>query len=287
MKKILVLAASALVAFSASAQGILQRFTDPEKGDVVFIEKGKHAWGISGSYRSFSALGDASNNSGYAILSLLNIGDGNLQTWSVRPSFSTFLADDFSLGVTLDYGGYLVNSDLNLDIRDIIGLEGDRWNLNVSNRSIMNHKVGVSLVARKYMSFFGSKTIGVFGEGRLFSNYGYTSSMPRAQKAVNRERVSQGVGVGIKLAGGVAVMLRDGSAITLSIPIFGIGWNSTVQDKKTLHIDDEDAYELDPADPDASHIVSSRARMTQFNASRDIDFLGIQFGYVRYIKSKR
>jgi hypothetical protein len=287
MKKLITTLAVVLVGFSAFGQGILDRFTDPEKGSVVFIEKGNHAYGVSGGYRSFSAIGDAENNIGYSIFSLINIGDGRLQTWNVRPSFSTFIADDISLGVSLDYSGYLVDSDLNLDLRDILGFESASWNLNVSNRSLIHHRMGGSLVARKYLSFFGSKTFGVFGEGRLFANYGYTNNVPRAQKTVNRERVSQGFGVGIKLAGGLAVMLRDGSAITISVPIFSIGYNATVQDKKTLHIDDEAAYEADPNDPAASHVVSGKARMSQFNAARDTDLLGIQFVYVRYIKSKK
>ena len=92
MKRILCIA-FILLSFHAFAQnngsvgGILNRFTDPDKGHTVFIEKGHRALGISGSYRSFSAAGDGAGG-GYAILSFLNIGDGKLALYEATPSFS-------------------------------------------------------------------------------------------------------------------------------------------------------------------------------------------------------
>ena len=43
MKKSIIIVVAALVGLSANAQGVLDRFTDPEKGRTVFIEKGNHA----------------------------------------------------------------------------------------------------------------------------------------------------------------------------------------------------------------------------------------------------
>ena len=57
-KKLLLTLFLGLTALSAGAQGILDRFTDPEKGRTVFIEKGHRGYGISGSYRSFRAAGE-------------------------------------------------------------------------------------------------------------------------------------------------------------------------------------------------------------------------------------
>ena len=287
MKKSIIIVVAALVGLSANAQGLLDRFTDPEKGRTVFIEQGNHALGISGGYRSFRASGDEDANAGYAFLTLLNIGDGRLQTWGVTPSFSVFVADDVSIGLSLDYNGYLLDTDLNLDFRDIVSSVNPSMNVKISNRHYLSHSVGASFVVRRYLSFFGSKTFGVFGEGRLFANYTYTTSSPRETKVANRERMSRGFGVGVKLATGLAVKLRDGSALTLSVPIVGVGWNESTQIKNTLIIRDQAAYEANPNDPAATEVSESSAHLSSFNASRDLDFLGIKFGYVRYIEPKR
>lgn len=286
MRNVLFFAGLLLTGISASAQGILDRYTDPDKGKVVFIQKGNHAFGISGGYRNFNVTGDNSNNSGYAILSLLNIGQGSLHSWSVTPSISWFVADDVSLGLDLDFDGYTVDTDLNLDFRDILPLDIEELNLKVSNRHMDHQAWGASFAARKYLSFFGSQTFAVFGEGRLFTSYGVTTSAPRERKMVNRDRESYGFGVGVKLGGGLAVKLRDGSAITVSVPIFGVSWNATNQTKHTLTIKDSEAFEANPNDPEASTLTTSNARMTQLSASRNTDILGIKFGYVRYIEPR-
>ena len=129
------------------------------------------------------------------------------------------------------------------------------------------------------MSFFGSKSIAVFGEGRLYGSYGVTSSTPRDAKDFNRDRVSQSFGVGLKAAGGVAVKLRDGSAITVSIPIFGVAYNFSKQDKTTTVVKRDDN-----GDVISTESVKGQAHMSSFDASRSTDLLGIQFGFVKYIK---
>ena len=211
--------------------------------------------------------------------------NGQIKIWNVAPSYSTFLADNLSLGVALNYSGYALDSDLKLDFRDILNLEDETFNFTVSNRSMRHQAGGVSLVLRKYMPFFGSKTLAVFGEGRLQGSYGVTSSAPRDPKDVNRERVSQSYGVALKAGGGIAFKLQDGSAITVSVPIFGVAYNHTVQDKtttrtKTITDDQGKEYQV-------SESVKSKAHMNNINASRSTDFLGIQFGFVKYIEPKR
>lgn len=281
MKKICTLALL-LACFSAQAQGPVTRYLEDRFGvpeNPVFIEKGSHAWGISGGYRNFSAVGDDSINAGYSLLSLLNVGNGQLKVWNVSPSYSTFLADDLSLGFALHYNGYAIDTDINLDLRDIINSTSEALNFTLSNRSYRHHAGGVSAALRKYMSFFGSKSIAVFGEGRLYGSYGVTSSTPRDAKDFNRDRVSQSFGVGLKAAGGVAVKLRDGSAITVSIPIFGVAYNFSKQDKTTTVVKRDDN-----GDVISTESVKGQAHMSSFDASRSTDLLGIQFGFVKYIK---
>lgn len=289
MKKPVVMAAALLLSVSAFAQGPVTRYLEGRfgaPGSQTFIEKGSHAFGISGGYRSLGASGDDTSNAGYALLSLLNIGDGQLKIWNVSPSYSTFIANDLSLGVALNYSGYAVDTDLRLDLRDIINTTSEDLNLVISNRSMRHHAGGASVVLRKYVPFFGSQYVAVFGEGRLYGSYGTTSSAPRDLKDFNRERVSQTIGVGLKAGGGLAVKLKDGSAITVSVPIFGIAYSYSIQDKtttvKNTVVDPETGQETT-----TTSTTKSKTHMSNFNASRSTDLLGIQFGFVRYIEPKR
>ena len=188
MKKFFLLALS-LLSVSASAQGILSRFYDPEAEKVVFLEKGSRTFGISGNYRSFDVAGDGVGD-GFAVLSMLNIGTGRLATYKASPKFSFLLADDLSLGFRLDYSGYTMNSDLRLDLRNAVDVSGIAdnpedekeiqalLNLQISNRHMVNNTWGVSFTLRKYIPFFGSKAIAIFGEARLYGNYATTLSCP-------------------------------------------------------------------------------------------------------------
>lgn len=276
MKRILCIALS-LISLNAMAQGkvltgILDRFDDPDKGKVVFIEKGNRSIGISGSYRNFSA-GGTSDADGYAILSMLNIGKGTFQMWHVAPSFSYFLANDLSLGLRLDYSGYLLDTNLKLDLRELLGVENpeeqESLNIQISGRHMIRHAWGASLALRKYLSFFGSKTFAVFGEARLYGNYGLVNSCAVDKMGVYKEdkmRTSGVLSTGLKFGAGLCVRLRDSSALTVCIPIAGVTYSYTKQHKVN---------------------TGNEASMSQFGISRDIEKLGIQIGYCRYLKSKK
>lgn len=277
MKKLLFAAVALFVSVQLYAQGPLhnffQRFEDPGKGKVAYIKKGTKTLGIRGGYRNLNAAGLAGGD-GYSILSLLNIGSGQAQLWNVAPKFDYFVADDLSLGVRLEYSGYLVDTDLKLDFRDILGgiLDYDAsdpadaealaaLNVQVSSRHMVHHKGGLSIVSRKYLSFFGSSMFAVFGEAALFGSYGVTTSHPREENT-EKIRYTNTLQLGLKVAGGLAVRFRDGSTVTASIPLFGAGFTSTAQDKVWLN-------------------AHNKARMNAFNVSRTLDFLGLQIGYFR------
>ena len=268
-----------LLPLSTMAQGILDRFTDPEKGATVFIEKGHWALGITGGYRSFQAGGEKSGD-GFSILSLLNIGDGSLMMYNVSPSFSYFLADDLSLGVRLDYSGYYLDTNLKLDFRELINLDfledeemqqeiGESLNMQISGRHMVRNAWGGSLALRKYFSFFGSKTFAVFGEARLYGDYGLVLSSPidrMGEYVEKKTRTTYAYAAGIKLAAGLCVKLRDNSALTVSLPLLGAVYQYTSQ------------YKLN---------TGNTAHMSSFNISRDLDYVAIQIGYVHYLKSKK
>jgi hypothetical protein len=290
MKNFYAFMAAMLIGVSAYAQGPVTRYLEGRFSDgsrsQVFMEKGSHAIGLSGGYRSFHAVGDPETETGYSLLSILTVGDGQVQVWNVTPSFSTFIADDLSLGVALNYTGYVIDTDLNLDIRDMIGSTNDLFNLNISNRRMRHHSGGASVVLRKYVPFFGSKYVAVFGEGRLQGTYGVSSSDPREEDDYNVNRKSYTYGVALKAGGGVAIKLKDNSAITVSIPLFGVGYNYSKQDKLTTtmeSIKNPDTGQWE----DVAVPVQSKSHMSSFNATRNLDFLGIQFGYVRYIEPRR
>ncbi len=281
MKKLILTAVLVTVALGASGQGlsgILNRYTDPEKGHVTFIEKGNHAFGISGTFRSFVASGNADGD-GYSVFSLLNIGNGKAQIWSVSPSFSTFIADDLSIGVSVHYSGYLLDTDLRLDFRDVIGSDEEDLNWQFSHRHMLRHAGGVSFNGRKYMSFFGSRTVGVFGEARLYSNYGVVASRPIPKDGSESVKIrhTRAFDIGFKACGGLAVRLRDGSAITLSVPIFGVAYQTSRQTKQWGVANDEEGQV----------IVGAGGKLDRFTIARDVEQLGIQFGYVRYIAPKK
>lgn len=276
------------------ASGILDRFTDSEKGRTVFVEKGHRSLGISGGYRSYKGNGEAEND-GYGILSLLNVGDGYIRMYNVSPNFSYFVADDLSLGLRLDYSGYQVDSDLKLDLRDIAltllpesGLD-EIANIQILSRHMVSNAWGGSFVTRKYLSFFGSKMLGVFGEARLYGRYGHIVSAPIVDYKTDekgrpikdaegsriyvdpypleaKQRVSDAFSVGLSLAAGACLRLRDNSAFTVSIPLVGAVYSHSKQ--------------LD-------HLTGNVASLSQFRIARELDFLGIQIGYTRFIKSKK
>ena len=293
MKRLFLTATILMAGIAASAQGILNRYSEPGSAGTVFIPKGNKAIGISGGYRSINVGGeDPASGDGYAILSMLNIGNGEFCKYNVSPSFSFFYADDLSLDVRLDYSGYKLETDLKLDLRKYDFLDelfGDEHNYTIASRSIKKNSWGLSLALRKYQSFFGSRTFGVFGELRLFGEYSKVTSCPTEDFVVetyidedgdemtrkihssetiyrrDQERVSNIYSTGLKLAAGVAVKLKDNSALTVSIPIIGATYGYTKQ-----HKEDTD----------------NNAHISQFNITRDIDFISIQIGYVRYFTAK-
>jgi len=223
----------------------------------------------------FDITGDNAGD-GYAILSVLNLGEGKFNTWNVYPSFSWFVADDVSLGVRLNYGGYLINTNIQLDFRDVIGgtAQDDYLNLQISRRHMVHHKGGAAFTARRYKSLFGSQMLGVFAEARLFGNYGVTSSnpIPKDGGDVTKIRVSNHISLGVGIAGGLAVKLKDNSVFTLSIPLVGAAWEYSRQ-LKYWTIEEETGKTVE----------QGGSRMNRFEVSRTVDASGIQVGYVRYI----
>lgn len=283
MKRLLTLVLL-LASVNAFAQDPVTKYLEKRFGgpdSQTFIPKGSRALGIKGGFRSFNAVGDDETNTGYALLSLLNIGNGSLKVWNVSPSFSWFIADDLSLGFSLNYNGYAADTDIRLDLRDVVNSTSEGLNLLVSSRSLQHHAVGASAVLRKYVPLFGSKRIAIFGEGRLQTSYGSTHNVPRDEKDFNRERLSGVISVALKAGGGLAFKMGD-NAITVSIPLFGVGYSYTSQDRTTTKNILDDKGEVI-----GTEIIKSRTHLSNFNAARNLDLLGIQFGFTRYIEPKR
>lgn len=304
MKKTIV-AALMMLSFQAFAQtpiaGILNRFTDPDKGHTVFVEKGNHAIGFSGNYYNFNAAG-YTDGDGFSLLSLLNMGDGVVHAWNVVPRISWFVADDISIGANLLYSGYVADTNINLDFREVLpvlyewlGDGSDIANVGISSRHMVHHNWGLAFSARKYISFFGSKTFGVFGEARLFAKYGNTFSCPRNAEKLGKTRTSQTAQVGVDIAGGLAVKLKDNSALTISVPIIGLTWNGAWQNSERRYEaikKDEEGKSM--KNPDGSFIkeevvVPGGGKMSYLRVSRAtnvLDLIGIQIGYTHFIGSK-
>ena len=197
------------------------------------------------------------------------------------------MADDLSLGLSLDYSGYAVDTDIRLDFRNIFDLEGTfggfedpedqdsledaaaALNVRISGRHMLRNAWGGSFKLRKYLSFFGSKTFAVFGEARLYGNYGQIESCPIDNDGIyvtGKARTSRTIAAGLKLGGGLCIKLRDNSAFTISIPLVGATYQYTIQHKNNTGND---------------------AHMASFNVSRELDYLAFQVGYVHYIAPKK
>lgn len=282
MRKILCIVLSFL-SLNAMGQGILDRVRDPKAEKTVFVPKGTHTVGIAGAYRSFNAGGDVLGD-GYAVMSLLNIGTGKVAAYNVSPKYAYFLADDLSLGFRLDYSGYTVNTDLRLDLRNMVDLTDiagddpeqmqeirDLLNLRISNRHMVNNKWGVSLALRKYIPFFGSQTFAVFAEARLFGSYAQIMSCPIDEKGISVEtlrRTSNIYAAGLKLAGGLCIRLRGGNALTISVPLIGAEYSYNQQYKAE---------------------TDNNAHLSQFKLARNLDVLGLQVGYCHFgpVKNKK
>lgn len=289
MRKLFLAVSMLLISAAAGAQGLLGRYSEPGVEKVPFITKGNKAVGISGGYRSYSIGGEnAEMGDGFAFLTILNIGDGHFDSYSVSPSFSYFVADDLALDFRLEYSGYSLESDLKLDLRSLEFLDdlfGGSANYKIASRYMRKDSWGLSMALKKYQSFFGSKTFAVFGEMRMFGELYNIVSCPiqdvmvietvetedgekeieiptgETRHATEKERNNKGYEVGVRLAGGLAVKLRDNSALTVSFPLVGVTYSYSKQ-----HKNDTD----------------NNAHFSKFNLSRDIDFLAIQVGYVRY-----
>ncbi len=304
MKKIIA-AALMLLSFQAFAQtpiaGILNRFSDPDKGHTVFVEKGNHAIGFSGNYYNFNAAG-YTDGDGFSLLSLLNMGDGVVHAWNVVPRISWFVADDISIGANLLYSGYVADTNINLDFREVLpvlyewlGDNSDIANVGISSRHMVHHNWGLAFSARKYISFFGSKTFGVFGEARLFAKYGNTFSCPRNAEKLGKTRTSQTAQVGVDIAGGLAVKLKDNSALTISVPIIGLTWNGAWQNsERRYEAIKKDGEGNKMKNPDGTFIteevvVPGGGKMSYLRVSRAtnvLDLIGIQIGYTHFIGPK-
>ena len=263
MKRILCIAAAAFVSLAAMAQsevGILNRFTDPDIGKTVFIEKGYRAINLVGGYRSIKAGGDVTGD-GYSILSLINIGEGEYEHYNISPSFSYFIKDDLSLDFRLEYSGYKLDADIRADLRELLNLGviedeeereeiGDLLNIHILGRHMSRKSWGSAIALRRYMSF------------SQIESYPLKNGN---QQNLAKSRTSDVWSTGLKLGAGLCVKLRDNSAITVSIPLLGATYNYTSQRKAN---------------------TDNRAHLSQFNISRDIDYMAIQIGYSLYIKSK-
>jgi len=288
-KQILMVVALVFTCATTFAQDPVTRYLeerfDGSQDGKAFVKKGSRSIGIKGGFRSFNASGDEATNTGYALLSMLNVGNGQLKVWNVSPSIQYFLSNDLSLGASLDYTGYAVSTDIRLDLRDIVNSSNEELNLTLSNRAIQHHALGLSLVMRKYVPLFGSKYVAVFGEGRFQTSYGATSNQPLDVKDYNRERLSGALSVSLKAGGGLAVKLKNNNAITVSIPLFGIGYSYTSQEKTTTTM--QETTDASGATVKVPVTEKSRSHMSNFNASRSLDLLGIQFGFVRFIEPKR
>lgn len=266
MKKLCCLALLAILTFPAMGQKMLTDRFNPDSDGKAFIAKGSRAIGIQGSFMHFDA-GGALDGDGYQIMTMLNIGDGKLNSWRVAPKFAWFPANDVAIEAKLIYSGYALDTDINLDLRDVLKTDDPTMNLQLSSRHMVNHSGGFAVACRRYVSFFGSKTFAVFGGVTLEGRYSSIYSSPR-EKNPELYRISHSIIADLSLDGGLAVRLKDGSLISAGIPLVGLDYTYTFQNR---HIEE----------------TVRKAHMSSFRFTRKANFLGVFFSYSRFITPKK
>lgn len=122
-----------------------------------------------------------------------------------------------------------------------------------------SHSFGI---AGAYRSF------AVFGEARLYANFGATKSCPTdliGVQLIDKMRTTNTFSTGLKIAGGLCVRLRGSNALTISVPLVGAAYTNTRQHKAQ---------------------TNNNAHLSDFKIARNLDILGLQVAYCHFIGPK-
>lgn len=185
--------------------------------NIKFVYKGEMAIGLTVSYTTLS-----SDDTDYMlILDAINL-KGNIFT--INPSFSYFISDNFSLGARIGYtkiNGTLGNLSLNLG-------SGNDVSMSFSDVMFNSNMTSVAAFMRSYAGIDRKGSFGLFGELEMALAAGATKF---GMGVDNQDRYTDSRNLQFKLGfnSGLAVYIFPNVCCSLSFGLGGIQYNKITQ----------------------------------------------------------
>lgn len=187
----------------------------------TFIPKGTFGTGLTFSYNTMD-LGQAENDPGYSLLSLITGIKGDMYSFGIAPNVSYFLLDNLAVGVRFDY------DRTSLDVGNIGLSLGDMLSLQISDYHYLSHGYTGSLTCRYYMPFGDSKRFAMFAEGRLTGGYGQ-SVLYQMDQGDKFGTYQSSMNFSIDVVPGLTAFVTNNVALEVSIGVLGLNYKRVQQ----------------------------------------------------------
>lgn len=187
----------------------------------TFIPKGTFGTGLTFSYNTMD-LGQAENDPGYSLLSLITGIKGDMYSFGIAPNVSYFLLDNLAVGVRFDY------DRTSLDVVNIGLSLGDMLSLQISDYHYLSHGYTGSLTCRYYMPFGDSKRFAMFAEGRLTGGYGQ-SVLYQMDQGDKFGTYQSSMNFSIDVVPGLTAFVTNNVALEVSIGVLGLNYKRVQQ----------------------------------------------------------
>lgn len=211
MKKILLILLTFTFAGALELGAIDRGLGNPNS---VYIPKGTFAGSIDASLHTWNAGAGNDLTKGATLLGLLSDVNGEVTLFDFGAGYSWFLKDNFSVGVSFDYGLTGIDSNNLTMLKGMVDL---------SNKHVRRETYTGALTARRYMPLFDSKILAIFGEGRLGGSFGYNKTYSETDRG--KEGVFSSLySASFVVLGGVSIFLNDFTAFEITVPCFNIGY---------------------------------------------------------------
>lgn len=187
----------------------------------TFIPKGTFGTGFTFSYNTMD-LGQAENDPGYSLLSLVTGIKGDMYSFGIAPNVSYFLLDNLAVGLRFDYDRTQLNiGNVGLSI-------GDMLSMNISDYHYLSHTFGGAMLCRYYMPFGNSKRFAMFAEGRLTGGYGQ-SIMYKLDQGDKFGTYQKSMNYSLDVVPGLSAFMTNNVALEVSIGVLGINYKRVKQ----------------------------------------------------------
>lgn len=187
----------------------------------TFIPKGTFGAGLTMSYNTIG-LGQAADDAGYSLLSLLTGIKGDMYSFGIAPNVSYFLIDNLAVGLRFDY------DRSSLDLANVGLSLGDMLSMQISDYHYLSHSYTTSATCRYYIPFGESKRFAMFAEGRLTGGYGQ-SVMYRLDQGDKFGTYQTNIKASLDIVPGLSAFVTNNVALEVSIGVLGLNYNRVKQ----------------------------------------------------------